>query len=266
MFSLDIVDTDKFLELPATSQSLYFHLGMRADDDGFISSPKKIAAMVNCSIDDLKLLITKNYLIPFESGVVIITEWKVNNWIRADRKHDTRFSKELSMLTTENDVYKLTTNCQPTVNQEVTNCHTEDRLSKVSIGNNILSKDNMSNSKEYDEIINSWNTLNLTKLIRINSGSTREKLLKARVKQYGVEKVVQAINNIKESDFLQGQNSSGWVITFDWLIKPNSFIKVLENTYSNKSHKIIDKGECIDGKHRGDNAPADDSLFTRTKF
>ena len=79
MFSLDVIDTDKFLELPSSSQSLYFHLGMRADDDGFVSSPKKIATMVNSSIDDLKLLITKNYLIPFDDGVVVIAEWKVNN-------------------------------------------------------------------------------------------------------------------------------------------------------------------------------------------
>lgn len=135
MFSLDVVDTDKFLELPASSQSLYFHLGMRADDDGFVSAPKKIANMVNCSIDDLKLLMAKKYLIPFDNGVVVITDWKVNNWVRPDRKKATRFSKELSMLTVDNDVYTLATKYQPSDNQITTECHTQVRLGKDSINN-----------------------------------------------------------------------------------------------------------------------------------
>ena len=85
MFSLDVVDTDVFLDLPASSQSLYFHLGMRADDDGFVSSPKRITAMVNASGDDLKLLIAKGFIIPFEAGVCVIRDWKVNNYIQSDR-------------------------------------------------------------------------------------------------------------------------------------------------------------------------------------
>ncbi|WP_455793447.1 phage replication initiation protein [Clostridium butyricum] len=137
MFSLDVVDTDKFLELPVSSQNLYFHLGMRADDDGFISSPKKIASMVNCSADDLKLLIAKNYLIPFESGVVVVTDWKVNNWVRPDRKQETRFRDESSMLKVKNDVYQLVLECQPKVipndNPVTTKSHTEVRLDKYSI-------------------------------------------------------------------------------------------------------------------------------------
>lgn len=74
MFSLDIVDTDEFLDLPTTAQCLYFHLGMRADDDGFVSSPKKITKMVNCTTEDLKLLTEKGYIIPFESGIVVIKD------------------------------------------------------------------------------------------------------------------------------------------------------------------------------------------------
>lgn len=91
MFSLDVVDTDLFLDLPASSQNLYFHLGMRADDDGFVASPKKITAMVNCSADDLKLLIAKGFVIPFPSGVCVIREWKVNNYIQKDRYTPTRY-------------------------------------------------------------------------------------------------------------------------------------------------------------------------------
>lgn len=98
MFSLDVVDTDTFLDLPASSQSLYFHLGMRADDDGFVSSPKRITAMVNASGDDLKLLMAKGFVIPFDSGVCVIRDWKVNNYIQSDRYTPTLYMEEKKHL------------------------------------------------------------------------------------------------------------------------------------------------------------------------
>lgn len=98
MFSLDVVDTDAFLDLPASSQSLYFHLGMRADDDGFVSSPKRITAMVNASGDDLKLLIAKGFVIPFDSGVCVIRDWRVNNYIQSDRYTATLYVEEKQQL------------------------------------------------------------------------------------------------------------------------------------------------------------------------
>ena len=105
MFSLDVVDTDDFLELPATTQNLYFHLGMRADDDGFVSNPKKITKMVNCTMEDLKRLIEKGYIIPFESGIVIIKDWKINNYIRSDRYTPTRYAEEMKCISEQNGIY-----------------------------------------------------------------------------------------------------------------------------------------------------------------
>lgn len=102
MFSLDVVDTDAFLDLPATSQNLYFHCGMRADDDGFVASPKRITAMVNASGDDLKLLIAKGFLIPFASGVCVIRDWKVNNYIQRDRYTPTLYAEEKQKLACDN--------------------------------------------------------------------------------------------------------------------------------------------------------------------
>lgn len=102
MFSLDVVDTDAFLDLPATSQNLYFHLGMRADDDGFVASPKRTTSMVNASSDDLKLLIAKGFLIPFASGVCVIRDWKVNNYIQRDRYTPTLYTEEKQKLTCDN--------------------------------------------------------------------------------------------------------------------------------------------------------------------
>lgn len=106
MFSLDVVDTDAFLELPISSQALYFHLGMRAADDGFVSSPKKIMTIINVNIDDLKVLIAKGFVIAQENGIVIIRHWKQNNYIQRDRYKGTIYQDQLKALTVNNGIYE----------------------------------------------------------------------------------------------------------------------------------------------------------------
>lgn len=142
MFSKIIIDSDCFLDMPLSTQALYFHLSMRADDEGFINSPKKIQRAVGCTDDDLRLLIAKSFIIPFESGVIVIKHWKIHNTLRKDRTKATIYNDEKSMLQTdENGAYSLvvnqmTTTCQPNDNQLTTNCpHRLDkiRLDKISI-------------------------------------------------------------------------------------------------------------------------------------
>lgn len=132
MFSLDVIDTDIFLEMPPSTQALYFHLGMRADDDGFVSSPKKIMSMIGCNADDIKLLIAKNFIIPFENGVCVIKDWNVNNYIQKDRYKETIYLNEFRLLKSDkNGVYQLSdTECI----QNVYNLDTQVRLGKDSIG------------------------------------------------------------------------------------------------------------------------------------
>ena len=135
MFSLEVVDTDAFLDLPASSQNLYFHLGMRADDDGFVSSPKKITTLVNCSADDLKLLVAKGFIIPFDSGVCVIRDWRTNNYLRPDRYHETRHLAEKRQLSlTETGAYQaLPTNGIPMVDTLATEVRLgKDRIVKES--------------------------------------------------------------------------------------------------------------------------------------
>lgn len=98
MFSLRVVDTDKFMDMPTSTQALYFHLGMHGDDDGFVSSPKKIARAAGCNDDDLRLLASKGFIIPFESGVVVISEWRVNNTLKNDRYQPTLYQEEMATL------------------------------------------------------------------------------------------------------------------------------------------------------------------------
>ena len=94
MFNTVITDTDTFLDLPATSQNLYFHLGMHGDDDGFVSSPKRIMRSVGSSEHDMKNLVTAGYVIQFVSGIVVITDWRINNNLRNDRYKPTTYTKE----------------------------------------------------------------------------------------------------------------------------------------------------------------------------
>lgn len=139
MFSLDVVDTDTFLDMPASTQALYFHLGMRADDDGFVASPRKITTMVNCSNDDLKLLLSKGFIIPFDSGVCLVRDWKINNNIRTDRYKPTQYLTERNTVeTTENGAYILYG--IPNDNQMSYQRYTQVRLGKDRLGKDRESK------------------------------------------------------------------------------------------------------------------------------
>mgnify|MGYP007031186994 CR=1 FL=1 len=108
MFSLQIVDTDAFLDMPSSSQLLYYHMAMRADDEGFIGNPKRIMRMTGASEDDYKVLVAKKFIIPFESGVCVIKHWLVHNTIRMDRFGGTTYLKEKAQLVLkDNKAYKL---------------------------------------------------------------------------------------------------------------------------------------------------------------
>ena len=98
MFAKTIIDSDMFLDMPLSTQALYFHLSMRADDDGFINNPRKIQRMVGAADDDLKVLIMKRFILPFDSGVVVIKHWKIHNYIRNDRYKETVYKEERALL------------------------------------------------------------------------------------------------------------------------------------------------------------------------
>ena len=143
MFAKTIIDSDAFLEMPTTSQLLYFHLSMRADDDGFVNKPKSLMRMVGCKDDDLKLLFVKKFLIPFESGVVVIKHWKIHNYIRKDTYTETKYKEEKATLELdENSAYRLADVSPLQLRDEfVTSPSTQDRLGKVSTGKDSVGED-----------------------------------------------------------------------------------------------------------------------------
>ena len=136
MFAKTIIDSDAFLDMSPSAQALYFHLAMRADDDGFVNNPKKIQRMVGASDDDCRLLIAKRFVLTFESGVIVIKHWRIHNLIRSDRYKPTIYQEELAQVTVkENKSYTdVATNWQPNDNQLATQVRLgKDRLGKVSI-------------------------------------------------------------------------------------------------------------------------------------
>lgn len=98
MFSLQIVDTDAFMDMPLSAQSLYFHLGMRADDDGFVNNARRIQRLIGAADDDLKLLALKRFILTFESGIVVIKHWRMLNTIKGDRYKPTLYQDERATL------------------------------------------------------------------------------------------------------------------------------------------------------------------------
>lgn len=127
MFAKTIIDSDAFLDMPLSAQALYFHLSMRADDDGFVNNPKKIQRMVGASDDDCKLLVMKRFIITFDSGIIVIKHWKIHNYIQKDRYKETVYLQEKSTLTlNENNAY---TECI----QDVSKLEAQDSIGKYSI-------------------------------------------------------------------------------------------------------------------------------------
>ena len=160
MFTMKIIDSDAFLDMPLSTQSLYFHLNMRADDDGFVNNPKKIQRMIGSSDDDLKLLIAKRFIIAFENGVIVIKHWRMHNLLRKDRYKPTLYQDEKkSLAIKENGAYTerinvIKTECLPDGNQTTTEClpmvdemDAQDRLGKDRLGK--ISIENKGNAKRF---------------------------------------------------------------------------------------------------------------------
>lgn len=263
MFAKTIIDSDAFLDMPLTTQALYFHLSMRADDDGFINNPKKIMRMIGASDDELRLLVAKSFIIPFESGVCVIKHWKIHNYLRSDRYKPTVYVEEKSMLNIkENKAYSIkpleeTTGIPlgipdgiPADNQWDTQVRLgKDRLGKVRIGQESIGEFEGATDQDqdppdderpappphhvpYEQIKSLYNDI-CTSLPRCTAMSdARRKAIKARFASgYTLEDFRQLFTKAEASSFMRGANSRNWRATFDWLLKDANMAKVLDGNY-----------------------------------
>lgn len=190
MFAKKITESDSFLDMPSSTQMLYFHLSMNADDDGFVNNPKKIQRMCGASDDDFKLLIAKSFVILFESGIIVIKHWKMHNYIQSDRYRPTDYVDEKSMLgVKKNKAYtldesKMYTKCIQDVSVG------KDSIGKVSIDKNSIVKDSKGESVRGE------------KTKHFIPPSVEE------VEQYCLERS----NNIDAQSFIDFYESKGWMI------------------------------------------------------
>lgn len=147
MFAKTIVDSDAFLDMPVTARLLYYDLGMRADDDGFVNSPKKIMRTIGASEDDLRVLLARRFIIGFDNGVIVIKHWRINNWLRKDTYHETHYAEQMAELEIKPDgAYtlrsrdELVTNPSRTRDELVTD--SSRSIGKDSLGKYSLVKEN----------------------------------------------------------------------------------------------------------------------------
>jgi hypothetical protein len=149
MFAKTIIDSDAFIDMPLSAQALYLHLSMRADDDGFVNNPKRIQRMIGAADDDMKLLVAKSFLIPFENGIVVIKHWKVHNYIRSDRYTPTVYQEEKNLLTVEKS--RVYTVGIPSGIPNGYQMDTQYRLGKDRLGKDRLGKDRLVESIAADD-------------------------------------------------------------------------------------------------------------------
>ena len=244
MFTKKIVDSDAFLDMPLSTQALYFHLNMRADDDGFVNNPKKIQRMIGASEDDLKLLIAKRFLLAFENGVVVIKHWRMHNLLRKDRYSPTQYQEQKEELVLkENGSYtekieipalsepdnQMATTWQPNDNQMAT----QDSIGKDSIGKVRIDKDRL----DYNGIKDAYNNLCPSLPFVRTLSDARKKAIKARLNTYTEEDLHEAFRKAEASDFLKGKNESNWQADFDWILKDANLAKILDGKYDNRQSR-----------------------------
>ena len=153
MFSKTIMLTDRFFDMSAKAQLLYYNLNFEADDDGFISNPKRLVRSLDATLRQYNELITNGYIIGFDSGVAVIAHWRAHNQIRKDRYTPTVCREEMEQLTVdENNVYIMATKRQPTVAKTSPEAATQVRSGKDSIGKVSIDKVSVSEVYEYDTV------------------------------------------------------------------------------------------------------------------
>lgn len=149
MFARAIIDSDAFLDMPLSTQALYFHLSMNADDEGFVGNPKKIQKMIGARDDDYQILVSKRFILAFPSGIIVIKHWKINNYIQADRFKATTYIEEKATLTL--DLKKAYVERI----QNVSKMYAQYRIGKDSIGEDSIggAGESVLTKEDYDELV-----------------------------------------------------------------------------------------------------------------
>jgi hypothetical protein len=223
MFAKKITESDAFLDMPSSTQMLYFHLSMNADDDGFVNNPKKIQRMCGASDDDFKLLVAKSFVILFESGIIVIKHWKMHNYIQNDRYRPTDYVDEKSMLgLKKNKAYTLDEN------KMYTKCIQDVSVGKVRIGKDRLGEDSIGKDSKGESVRGE-------KAKRFIPPTVEE------VESYCSERG----NGIYAQSFIDFYESKGWMIgknkMKDWKAAVRTWERSRNKNSTEKSKTVFDE-------------------------
>lgn len=247
MFAKTIVLSDAFLDMPMSARCLYFTLGMLADDDGFVSSPKGIMRQCGASVDDLNILIAKRYVLTFDSGIIVIKHWRINNYLRQDRYTPTTYVEEKDSLTldakgayieSKENQSGIPVGIPPGIPREDKSREEEVREDKDRLDQErevgTLSDESVCRPEDVRRVFDAWQSLGIQKLRKIPDSTTNAgKMLRARIKDYGIGSVLEAVEIVRASDFLMGKVKD-FQITFDWFVRPNNFLNIVNGKYDNR--------------------------------
>ena len=279
MFAKSIVTSDAFLDLPATARCLYYGIGMEADDDGFANNVNSIMRSVGATKEDMHLLVARKFLILFDSGIVLVKHWKINNYIQKDRYHPTKYRAEKEMVEVkENGAYRKKDGMYTGY------MDTENRLGKDSIDNvntsiypvrsiSTLPKTEESNSRSrggmYTEdmytqqleesmkkVKEAWNLTGGRPVREFKLDSRRGENMIQRIEAVGLDVLLETIAKVKDIPFCLGENKRKWVITLDWFLDPDNFQKILEGQFDERFVSNDDMGgtDGTGGAQAGGNA------------
>lgn len=255
MFAKSVISSDSFLDMPASAQLLYFHLSLMADDDGFINNPRRIQRMVGCSSDDLDMLIRDKFLIAFESGMVAVRHWRVNNYIRRDRYNPANYPEKSEIILDENMVYHTSADRPTNGTPLVDYWETQDRSGKDRLGQDRLGQDSSGQDRagedssaevtetadvpsvppaeelSVEDVVGMYHEI-CKSYPRVTAMSkSRSRAVKARMRTYTPEQFRTAFGKAENSEFLRGDNQRKWSADFDWMMKESNFVKILDGNY-----------------------------------
>ena len=196
MFDKNVVESDKFLDLPNSSKALYFMAGMEADDKGFFQ-PRKLQRMCGFSDDDYKILIAKGFFITFESGVMVVTDWNKNNWLDSRRVTETEYINELNMLKMINNKYEL-------ANVDSSKCLADAKpsLRENRIEENRIEEKERKKGKTFDKIIDSF-TDDLELRTELKNHLAVRKLKKGSLTDRAIELELKTLSKLSDNKDIQ---------------------------------------------------------------
>lgn len=261
MFSLSVVDTDWFLDLPLSTQALYFHLNMRADDDGFVDAPNSIVRKIGASKNDFDLLVAKRYVLRFESGIIVIKHWRMHNTIQKDRYHPTQFQEELNLLSIKDNKSYTDNKCIQNVSKVDTDC-IQNVSSGLDLGLDIdLDLDNKKENIKEKVSGETAHTYGEYKRVRLKD-SQYEKL----VAEFGKDKTDLAITKLDE--YVQSNNNKNkykdFYLVLRKVIKENWFkINDSDEEFTSQSKRTIEWEEAIPNQSKKRAAATNNSPYAK---